>query len=76
VIPRERDRERLDSRTDPPDAVDWVGALLGAALIRLTVAGTVLLSFELFWVGQYVLSGSDAISHIPGQSVDLLPDVR
>lgn len=38
--------------------VDWVGALLGGALIRLTVAGTVLVSFRFLWDGQYVLAGA------------------
>lgn len=38
--------------------VDWVSALLGAALIRLTVAGTVLVSFRFVWSGQYVLAAA------------------
>jgi hypothetical protein len=36
--------------------VDWFSVLLGAALIRLTVAGTVLVSFRFLWSGQYVLA--------------------
>jgi hypothetical protein len=38
--------------------VDWFGALLGAALIRLTVTGTVLVSFRFLWAGQYVLAAA------------------
>lgn len=38
--------------------VDWLGALFGAALIRLTVTGTVLVSVKLLWVGQYVLAAA------------------
>ncbi|MEF8791493.1 MAG: hypothetical protein V5A61_15310 [Haloarculaceae archaeon] len=37
---------------------DWVSALLGAALIRLTVTGTVLVSFRLLWSGQHVLAAA------------------
>lgn len=38
--------------------VDWISALLGGALIRLTVAGAVLVSFRFLWSGQYVLAGA------------------
>lgn len=38
--------------------VDWVSALLGGALIRLTVAGAVLVSFRFLWSGHYVLAGA------------------
>lgn len=38
--------------------VDWVSALLGGALIRLTVAGSVLVSFRFLWSGHYVLAGA------------------
>ena len=38
--------------------VDWISALLGGALIRLTVAGTVLVSFRFLWSGYYVLAAA------------------
>lgn len=37
---------------------DWISVLLGGALIHLTVAGTVLVSFQFLWSGHYVLAGA------------------
>lgn len=48
----------MRQRADGSRMVDWVSALLGAALIRLTVAGTVLVSFRFVWSGQYVLAAA------------------
>ena len=38
--------------------VDWFSALLGSALIHLTVGGTVLVSLRFLWSGQYVLAAA------------------